>query len=120
MDSELDIDLTEMKTLLLARQKELEEVSAAARESQDPVELDQTRVGRLSRMDAMQMQSMAKETERRRGLELLRIQGALLRLADGDYGYCVKCDELINKKRLLLEPAIPTCITCARSSEGSS
>lgn len=118
MDSELDIDLAAMKALLLARQKELAEISLAAKESQGPVELDQTRVGRLSRMDAIQMQSMAQETERRRSLELLRIRGALQRLAAGDFGYCVKCDEPINKKRLTLEPAIPTCIGCARASEG--
>jgi DnaK suppressor protein len=117
MDSELNIDIAKMKQLLLARQKELTEVSAAAKESQDPVELDQTKVGRLSRMDAIQMQSMAQETQRRRGLEILRIKGALQRLENGDYGYCIKCDEPINEKRLLLEPAIPTCIECARSSE---
>ncbi|MBF0382991.1 MAG: TraR/DksA family transcriptional regulator [Magnetococcales bacterium] len=117
MDSQLNINLSEIKQLLLARQKELIEISATAKESQDPVELDQTKVGRLSRMDAMQMQSMAQETERRRSLEILRIKGALQRLENGDYGYCVKCDEPINEKRLQLEPAIPTCIDCARSSE---
>ncbi|MBF0453251.1 MAG: TraR/DksA C4-type zinc finger protein [Magnetococcales bacterium] len=117
MDSELNIDLAAFKSLLLARQKELEEVSASAKESQGPVELDQTRVGRLSRMDAMQMQSMAQETERRRGMELLRIRGALQRMENGDYGYCTVCDEPIYEKRLLLEPSIPTCIACARSSE---
>ncbi|MBF0358373.1 MAG: TraR/DksA C4-type zinc finger protein [Magnetococcales bacterium] len=117
MESELNINLLEIKRLLIVRQQELKEISASAKESQDPVELDQTKVGRLSRMDAMQMQSMAKETERRRGLELLRILGALQRVENGDYGYCIKCDEPINHKRLRLEPAIPTCITCARSSE---
>ncbi|MBF0444563.1 MAG: TraR/DksA family transcriptional regulator [Magnetococcales bacterium] len=117
MDSELNIDITKMRQLLITRQTELMEICATAKESQDPVELDQTKVGRLSRMDAMQMQSMAQETQRRRELELLRIKGALQRLENGDYGYCIKCDEPINEKRLLLEPAIPTCISCARLAE---
>ncbi len=117
MDDQPDSDLQGIKKLLLARKAELEEISAVAKESQAPVELDQTKVGRLSRMDAMQMQSMAQETQRRRKLELLRIQGALQRIENGDYGYCVKCDEAIKPKRLQLEPAIPTCIDCARSSE---
>ncbi|MBF0193495.1 MAG: TraR/DksA C4-type zinc finger protein [Magnetococcales bacterium] len=117
MDNELKIDITKMHKLILARQKELTQICATAKESQDPVELDQTKVGRLSRMDAIQMQSMAQETQRRRELELLRIKGALLRIENGDYGYCIKCDEPINEKRLNLEPAIPTCIGCARSSE---
>ena len=51
--------LLRLKTELLA----LEESSAAAGR---PVELDQTRVGRLSRMDAIQGQQMAQETARRR------------------------------------------------------
>jgi DnaK suppressor protein len=117
MDSTLNIDLAAIKTLLLARRQELEKIAEAAKESQDPVELDQTKVGRLSRMDAIQMQSMAQETGRRRSLELLRIKGALQRMANGDFGYCIKCDEPINQKRLQLEPSIPTCITCARAAE---
>ena len=39
-----------------------------------PVALDQSMVGRLSRMDALQNQAMALEAERRRGVELQRIE----------------------------------------------
>ena len=42
------------------------------------VELDQTRVGRLSRMDAMQGQAISKDIQRRRKLDILRIDLCLL------------------------------------------
>ena len=67
-------DLEHFREQLLARRVELQAVMDSASDSAKPVELDQTRVGRLSRMDALQGQAMAKETERRRGVELQRIE----------------------------------------------
>jgi DnaK suppressor protein len=98
---------------LLARQAELHALSDSARDSRKPVELDQSKVGRLSRMDAMQDQAMAQESERRRSGELQRIEAALQRLEGGDFGYCVSCDEAIAPARLELDPAVATCIDCA-------
>ena len=51
---------------------------------------------------------------RRRKDEMQRINAALLRIDDGDYGYCLTCGEDIEKKRIELDPAIPTCIGCAK------
>ena len=99
---------------LEARQQALEEIRRGTTEARQPVQLDQTRVGRLSRMDALQGQAMAIETERRRQVELARIRAALARLGSDDYGYCTRCGEEISKKRLDLDPAIPICIECAR------
>lgn len=82
-----------------------------------PVELDQTRVGRLSRMDALQSQAMAQETERRRQQELARIDEALKRLADGEYGNCLECGEPIARKRLAFDPSAALCIDCAGRGE---
>jgi len=106
-------DFDHFSDLLLARRAELKAVMEAVSANSDPVELDQSRVGRLSRMDALQGQAMAKETERRRGLELQRIASALARIEDEDFGYCVTCGEEIPLKRLELDPAITTCVTCA-------
>ena len=81
------------------------------------VELDQSKVGRLSRMDAMQAQAMAQAAVGRRKLQLQRIDGALQRLDDGEFGLCRTCDEPINPQRLMFDPAVLTCITCAELSE---
>lgn len=101
---------------LLARRQELTELAKTASDVRDPVELDQTTQGRLSRMDAMQVQAMAQETERRRQLEIQRIDAALQRLKDGEYGYCVACGEDIEPKRLAHDPAVPNCLGCASSA----
>lgn len=82
-----------------------------------PVALDQQSVGRLSRMDAMQRQAMSQEQERRRAREILRIDRALQRLEEGEYGVCQECGEDISQKRLSVDPAAHLCITCARMSE---
>ena len=114
-----DVDIPAFKALLEARREELLQAANASAESRQPVELDQTRVGRLSRMDAMQVQAMSIEAERRRNVELTRIEAALNRVADGDYGYCLSCDEAIPVKRLQLDPATPVCIDCARNADGA-
>jgi DnaK suppressor protein len=95
------------------RRRDLLAVAQASAESRKPVELDQTRVGRLSRMDALRDQAMALETERRRDAEIYRIDAALKRLIDGEWGYCATCGEDIPAKRLELDPAIPVCVDCA-------
>ena len=100
-----------------ARVEELEALLAAGAEGSQPVELDQSRVGRLSRMDAMQVQAMSRETERRRRIELTRLRAALTRLDDGTYGDCVECGEPIADKRLDHDPGATVCIDCARSAE---
>jgi DnaK suppressor protein len=107
------IDTEAARALLLARKAELQALTESSAGGRATVELDQTTVGRLTRMDAMQGQQMALETERRRKAELGRIEAALKRLDGGDYGYCQSCDEAIAAKRLELDPAATLCVDCA-------
>ena len=107
------MDLKNIKEDLLARRDDLVELAGAAHSAARPVELDQTRVGRISRMDAIQGQAMARETARRRDLEITRIDAALKRVEQDEYGYCLSCGEKIAVKRLALDPMAPICVTCA-------
>lgn len=110
----MDVQTSEKyRQLLLNQQKELQELKEASRESTRTVTLDQSSIGRLSRMDAMQSQAMAKENSRRREQLLLRIDAALERIEEGEYGYCASCDEEINSRRLDVDPANPFCVDCA-------
>ena len=109
-----NIDIKALKRDLLDSKAELERLSLISLQSRAPVELDQTTQGRLSRQDALLQQEMAKETERRRQKDLERIKAALLRVDTDDYGYCISCDEEISAARLKLDPAITTCIDCAK------
>ena len=103
---------------LLKRQLELKALAEAGAEAAKPVELDQARVGRLSRMDALQGQAMSQEARRRRELELVRISGALKRLEHDEYGECLTCGDEIAIGRLEIDPAAILCIRCAESDAG--
>lgn len=113
----MHFDPDKIRARLLAAREEILSVSRTGAEAAGTVELDQTRVGRLSRMDAMQAQAVSAEAMRRREIELLRIASALERIEKGEYGYCVRCDEEIAQGRLEIDPAAPTCVRCASRSE---
>lgn len=103
----------EFRQILLEREKEIRAQEQETADQRAPVELDQQSVGRLSRMDALQVQAMAQETSRRRAAELRRISAALARIDEGEFGYCIKCGDEIAERRLELDPATPMCVECA-------
>ena len=109
--------LSKFEKQLIALGDELAAVSSISADSRKPVQLDQTSVGRLSRMDAIQGQAMQLETERRRAVEQQRIEAALMRIHDGDFGDCTECGEDIALKRLQYDPTVPTCIDCQRARD---
>jgi len=108
-----NIDVKAFKSRLEALLEELEATDSSAADAASVVELDQTRVGRLSRMDAMQAQSMAKESQRRREAMKLAAQAALKRIEQGTYGLCKECEEPIAAGRLQVDPTATLCINCA-------
>lgn len=81
------------------------------------VELDQNRVGRLSRMDAMQGQALAKASADRQHAHRGEITRALARISDTSYGRCLECDEYITTARLEINPTVELCISCANQRE---
>ena len=113
-----DIDLKYFKKRLEERLEAITAGQKRQKKEAAPVELDQARVGRLSRMDAMQQQAMSQAAARLADLERQRIQYALARMESGDYGYCIICDEEIAEGRLRFDPSILTCISCAKEVDG--
>jgi DnaK suppressor protein len=105
--------LADVRAHLEAQLAELNALSDSTKDDRAPVTLDQTSVGRLSRMDALQNQAMAAATQKRRFEATKRIEAALQRIAEDAYGYCVKCGEAIAPARLATDATIPTCIKCA-------
>jgi DnaK suppressor protein len=106
-----------MRDKLLKLRAELQAIAETADESAAVVELDQTKVGRLSRMDALQAQAMAKASSERREHMLRKIEAALKRIDNDEYGDCKDCDEPINPKRLEFDPTSVLCIDCASKLE---
>ena len=101
-----------LKLALTQERDDLLALSLDHKNDRAPVELDQQSVGRLSRMDALQLQSMAVAREDRRRHRRDVIAAALKRMDDDDYGYCLVCGEDIPYKRLMADPAVTRCIDC--------
>lgn len=97
---------------------ELEQLLLLSEESSSAVELDQSKVGRLSRMDAMQHQAMAVAKRSAYQRQLRSVLAALARLERGDYGYCIECDEPIAFARLEIKPEAALCLKCQQKSGG--
>lgn len=98
---------------LIRRRAELVEEDALSAADRAPVTLDQDSVGRLSRIDAMQVQAMALAAERRRATERNRIDAALGRIDEGKFGFCLTCGESIDPARLANDPSVSQCVACA-------
>ncbi|MGB5483077.1 TraR/DksA family transcriptional regulator [Parasphingorhabdus sp.] len=112
-----EISPAQTKTLhrsLIEKQAELKALDLEAASWRNTVELDQQSVGRLSRMDAMQQQEMAHAEARRRTSDIARIEMALKRIEQDEYGWCAECGEPIAIRRLKIDPAAALCIGCAR------
>ena len=111
------INLADFKKLLTTRKVELLSVQDGHDKAAGTVELDQSKVGRVSRMDAIQQQAMSAAVGQRARLELTAIEAALRRIENGEYGSCVTCGEDIAEKRLRANPSVITCIRCAENAE---
>lgn len=110
-------ELSAYRAKLEARRDELKALSTSAKDARKPVELDQQSVGRLSRQDALQQQAMANAQEARRAGELRKIEAALDRIQEGEYGWCAECGEAIARKRLDIDLTATLCAPCAGAAK---
>ena len=108
----MPIDRQTLREVLHAQREALSQESEL--DDVHTVELDQTRVGRLSRAEAMQDHQMALEMARRRRAMLEAIDDALRRIGEEDpnFGVCDDCGEPIAAKRLALDPTQRLCVSC--------
>ena len=82
-------------------------------EAMRPIELDQSAVGRLSRIDSLQNQGLTRNLQEREQVKLALVVGALRRIEASSYGSCSDCGAGIPFERLMVFPEAPTCASCA-------
>ncbi len=105
-------ELIELELLVaeeLERVQKESESSEAEREAISP----DVAIGRLSRLDSMQMQEIAKEAERRREERVTLLKRAMDRIDIGTYGTCESCKGAIPFERLKITPEAVRCGACA-------
>lgn len=103
---------------LQRRLAEIEEALGQSADALHALKLDQTGVGRLSRMDAMQQQATRVTLRDASRRELRRVQAALNRVAAGSYGVCCRCEDEMPIERLHADPAAPFCMECEIAVKG--
>jgi len=99
------------RSVVDARLTEIAAELSSMEESIKPISPDVS-VGRLSRLDSMQMQQMALAEKRR--LEELRgrLHKARRRIEAGTFGACLQCGHDVAVERLQLQPDAVTCMPC--------
>jgi len=104
--------VSELKAELDRQLSKLLQSMAVTQAALEPVQLDQTAVGRLSRIDSLQNQGLTKNRAQREQVKLALIQQALERMEQGTYGTCTVCGEGAPFERLFVFPEAPTCAGC--------
>jgi len=102
----------ELLSLLQFNKAKLEQQLRDSESATGVVILDQSSVGRVSRVDALQQQSMAVSTRTKAKASLRKVLKALKRLNTEDFGYCGQCDEPIELNRLKVQPQANHCLKC--------
>ena len=110
------VQIDELHQQLLGLQNELTALLDSSAESVRPVSLDQP-IGRLSRIDAIQLQHMAQANRRSHEIRLRQIEAALASIESDEYGYCKSCDDPIGHARLTVRPEAPFCLPCQEQRE---
>lgn len=105
-----------LRKRLLEEQSTLVDLLNQTQDDAAPVDLDLP-IGRLSRIDAIQQQKMAEATRNRYAARLKKIEAALERVENGEYGDCEECGDYISFKRLHARPEARFCIDCKEIRE---
>jgi DnaK suppressor protein len=71
----------------------------------------------IDEIQGKQLAEVNNQLMSRTSNKLNLIDGAISRIDTGVYDTCVDCDDLISEKRLLFNPCITTCISCAEARE---
>jgi DnaK suppressor protein len=115
-DTLSDEQARELKEDLLALRAEIERLLGLTLEGSRPVDLDEP-IGRLTRMDAMQQQSLTRASREGLKVRLRQVKGALDSMEREEYGLCRRCGEPTGFRRLKVRPETPFCITCQEELE---
>lgn len=116
----MNLDFGAFRRRLEADLARLNEALSQASHSAGTVTLDQSSVGRLSRMDAMQQQAMARAMEHRLQTQKRKLMAALDRIESGTFGLCCQCESDLEPARLQSDPAVVFCAGCLLERETGS
>ena len=106
-----DLELRLFREELIAAKAEIEALLNQTQADKRPVDLNLP-IGRLSRIDAIQMRGMAQMNRQQLDIRRQQVGAALLRFENGTYGLCRSCKGPVGLERLEVLPESPFCIDC--------
>ena len=109
--------LDEFRERLQASQAAAQALLNRGAEETTPVEVSGSAIGRLTRIDAIQMQGMSEMSRSQLSVRLQQIEAALNAMAAGRYGTCNRCKKGIGLDRLEALPEAPLCMRCQEALE---
>ena len=108
----LQVDREKLEKYIRQEIEDLKNKIVSYKEGAKPVALDSA-IGRVTRMDAINSKSISEESLRKAEIALLKIERALDKIDDPDFGLCMECGEEILFKRLMIMPGSVLCVECA-------
>jgi DnaK suppressor protein len=105
----------ERKELKAKIQSDIAETKAAIEELEKltkPIAPDDA-IGRLTRMEAINSRSINEASLNAARAKLNKLERALDRVEDEDFGICAVCEQPIPIKRIMLMPEVIKCVKCA-------
>mgnify|MGYP002623571435 FL=1 len=116
MDPLTEEQIEALRAALVRLRDDLDRGSTTAEAAARPVGLDEP-IGRVSRIDAIQQQQMARAAHQAMIVRRQQIEAALAAIERGEYGLCRRCEEPIAVARLQAAPETPFCLDCQSEIE---
>lgn len=108
-----EINRADIKTRIEAEIEKTKKLVDEYRELTRPVEPENA-IGRISRMDAIQNKSVTEAALRKTREKLEKLEYALTKVDEDDFGICANCKQPIPLGRILIMPQSRTCVSCSR------
>lgn len=108
---------TKLKENILEKMKATKEAIAAYKLLTKPIAPDNA-IGRLTRMEAINSKSINEAALRKAKDTRSKLEGALAKIDNPDFGLCRKCGEPIPPARLMVLPETDLCVQCAENTGG--
>ena len=108
----MDLDKKKIKNLIQEELKKLERSILDLKDLTQPISPENA-IGRVSRMDAINNKSINEASLRKAEDKYNKLEIALAKVDDKDFGICVRCQKPIPVGRIMLMPHSNKCVNCA-------
>ncbi len=107
----------ELKNYILVKIEEMKTTIRNYEVSTKPIPPDNA-IGRLTRMEAINSKSINEEALRKAQTTLSKLERALSKVDNPEFGVCEECEEPIPFARLKVMPEAILCVQCMQAFSG--